>query len=287
MANMCRLLLIEPDPVGARLITKGFIDASLMDFQVAHVRRVDQALSIIDHGELDAVVFSTPVLDSEELEIARDLAVRLEDVPLVVVANGDDEASGVQALRCGAQDYITRGSVEYGTVVRSVVFALERQRRLAGSRPLQLLDEETGLYNEAGFQLVGERYLRLGERNGRSMFFSLLNVATPHPETNGRAAEGVASLLQDTFRSSDILGRLGKAEFAALGMAGVRNTDVHICARLDKNIARLDLQRLRDKDLTIRKAVFEFRPSDHPTLRNLIATARDAVGTPGVSDTQI
>jgi diguanylate cyclase (GGDEF)-like protein len=89
---------------------------------------------------------------------------------------------------------------------------------------LSLRDELTGLYNLRGFHLLGEQALRLAQRSRvpfSVLFIDLDNlkqINDLHGHSVGSACLAeTGTLLQATFRETDVLGRIGGDEFAVAG----------------------------------------------------------------------
>jgi diguanylate cyclase (GGDEF)-like protein/PAS domain S-box-containing protein len=119
----------------------------------------------------------------------------------------------------------------------------ERKRMEEELRSLSLRDELTGLYNRRGFMTLADRELKMADRLKRGIFIlyadvdglKVINDTLGHKEGD-RAIKEAAVVLQETFRNSDIVGRVGGDEFVIIpiGIAG-DNIDV-IKTRLQNNI---------------------------------------------------
>src|SRR5438132_6011309 len=99
----------------------------------------------------------------------------------------------------------------------------ERKRAEAALQSLSLVDELTGLYNRRGFLAVTEQHLAAIRRNKKVpvvLYADLdglkqINDSLGHHEGD-RALVKSAEIFKETFRSSDILGRIGGDEFVVL-----------------------------------------------------------------------
>ena len=119
----------------------------------------------------------------------------------------------------------------------------ERKRMEEDMRSLSLRDELTGLYNRRGFITLAAQELKMADRLKRGIFvlyadldgLKAINDTLGHKEGD-MAIKDAAVVLKETFRNSDIIGRIGGDEFVIIpiGVAG-DNIDV-ITARLQKNI---------------------------------------------------
>ncbi len=99
----------------------------------------------------------------------------------------------------------------------------ERKRAEAAIHTLSLADELTGLYNRRGFLAFSRQHLNSLHRTNKGVIvvyadldgLKTINDTFGHKEGD-RALMKTAELLKETFRTSDILGRLGGDEFTAL-----------------------------------------------------------------------
>jgi diguanylate cyclase (GGDEF)-like protein len=89
---------------------------------------------------------------------------------------------------------------------------------------LILRDDVTRLYNYRGFHMLAEHALRLAQRSSLPfsvLFVDLQNVSRVNAELGADAAAAylaqAGELLRNTFRESDIKGRIGRDEFAIAG----------------------------------------------------------------------
>jgi len=105
---------------------------------------------------------------------------------------------------------------------------------------LSLRDGLTNLYNRRGYYVLAEQALRLAKRSGDSFFVLFIDVddlkrtndALGH-EVGSELLRAVAGLLEDTFRETDVIGRIGGDEFVVVG-------------RVDPNSVENQVRRLED-----------------------------------------
>ncbi len=101
----------------------------------------------------------------------------------------------------------------------------ERKRLEEKLLAQSIIDELTGLYNRRGFLTLAQQQLNLAERAKKRivLFFmdldrmKWINDTLGH-QTGDAALVEVASALRQTFRKSDIIGRMGGDEFAVLAI---------------------------------------------------------------------
>jgi two-component system, cell cycle sensor histidine kinase and response regulator CckA len=136
---LIRVLLVEDDPTFV-----DFFSASLkatknsLDLTVA--RRLTTALSALADAQYDAVLLDLNLPDSEGLLTLRRVAASAPEIPIVVFTGLDDEGQSQEALRLGAQDWLTKESPEPEVVVRAIRYAVERKRLTTSLVRLQKLE---------------------------------------------------------------------------------------------------------------------------------------------------
>ncbi len=165
-------------------------------------------------------------------------------VPIVVLTGVDDDAAALEAVRRGAQDYLVKGSLDGKMLARVVRYAIERHRMQETLRNLSVIDDLTGLYNRRGFLTLAEQHLKLAQRAQRSLmllFADLDGLKTINDTFGHQQGDAVllrtARVLKESFRSSDIIARIGRDEFAILAIEVPTDIVLVLSARLQNHLA--------------------------------------------------
>ena len=122
-----KVLLVEDNPGDARLIREMLATAG-ENFQLEWVDRLDDGLARLDRRGVDVVLLDLGLPDSQGLDTFISASWHCPRVPFVVLTGLADEDVGVAAVRQGAQDYLIKGEVEAGLLLRAVRYAAERMR---------------------------------------------------------------------------------------------------------------------------------------------------------------
>ena len=184
------------------------------------------------------------VVNPEIIEAVRRLHRATPSIPLVVLADEARKDDAKQTLLEGAIDYILREYLDTATLSRIFRGALERNT-LEGLADL-LRDETTGLYSRDGLMTIGCSTMdRIRRNNGTLALFCIRiqSLNEMRSEMGSGAADAVlqalASTLGDCFRRSDILARIGDAQFAAVAVDSTDAGAGILRQRLERRLTQL------------------------------------------------
>lgn len=148
-----------------------------------------------------------------------------------------------------------------------------------------LTDELTGLYNRRGLNVLGDQQLKV-VRRGRTAASVLLVAMQDMRDINERyghdagdnALRDLASVLRETFRESDLVGRIGGGEFAVLATTPDPSEAI---VRLSANIAAHNAAAARAWQLSIKVGAITHYPKDVTRIPELLDAAGKALHTAG------
>ena len=170
-----------------------------------------------------------------------------------------------------------------GEVARLAFFGADITRRREMEKELEamaLTDQLTGLYNRRGFFTLATRELKRAQRSTNRMllFFADLdglkeiNDQFGHEEGD-RVLMAAAKILTQTFRTSDIISRIGGDEFAILIIDADEALMEKLLLRLYRLINNLNARRAHKSKLAISIGHAVYDPVKSATLDELISLA--------------
>ena len=265
-AWMLRLVLNEIDQSAYRLTNAATLE--------------DAILMIRDENQvIDVILLDISLPDSQGYETFRRLQSFATEIPIIVLASSDDHRIGLKAVREGAQDFIVKGEIDVAHILRSIDYAIERHRNILELKRLSFLDELTGLLNRRGFLNMAEHHLKIADRTTREMllFFADMDGLKQINDTFGHhygdhALRAIASILETTFRSSDLIARLGGDEFTILAIDAPTQNAEQIIDRLQNNI-NLYNANSQTYQLSLSVGVARFHPNEEIDLDKMLAKA--------------
>ncbi len=123
-----KVLLVEDNPADARLVGEMLAEAGETAFCLSHVERLDRALESLAEDRFDVILLDLSLPDGYGLDTVVQIAAAAPSLPIVVMSGSSDEDLAVRAVQEGAQDYLIKGRVDGGLLVRSIRYATERKR---------------------------------------------------------------------------------------------------------------------------------------------------------------
>lgn len=212
---------MEDNPGDARLVRIALSDRSDPRFEVTHAETLAAALPIALRGGCDAALLDLSLPDSAGFAGLRDLALAVPQTPILILSGLDDEATAVQAMRHGAQDYLVKGPSP--GLARVIRMAIERKAFESGLAERANFDQLTGLVNRTLFRDRLAHALARARRRGErvALLFIDLDGFKPINDTLGHAAgDEVLRLAAGRFRAavreSETVARIGGDEFTIL-----------------------------------------------------------------------
>lgn len=156
----------------------------------------------------------------------------------------------------------------------------ERKRAEAAIQTLSLADELTGLYNRRGFLAFSRQYLNSLQRSNQGVAvvyadldgLKMINDSFGHKEGD-RALMKTAELLKETFRSSDVLGRLGGDEFTVLAAVEAEGGVQKLLSRLQQQFDDYNALKMVPYKLSISIGVAEGEADGIQSMEDLMSRA--------------
>ncbi len=123
-----KVLLIEDNPDDAHLVKKLLKDVNGSAYEIKVAERLSTGLELLTQGGIDCLLLDENLPDSRGLDTCVKAHNHAPQIPIVVLADLEDELTASMVVRGGAQDYLPKGSLESNLLNRSLRFSIERQK---------------------------------------------------------------------------------------------------------------------------------------------------------------
>jgi DNA-binding response OmpR family regulator len=134
MSEGLRILIVEDNPADADFIREMLSQAGQLQFHVESAQRLSGALARLEQKDIDLVLLDLGLPDSQGLPTFQALRKAAPGIPVIVLSGNNDQELAIAAVRDGAQDYLVKGQIGGGLLVRAIQYALERERLISELR---------------------------------------------------------------------------------------------------------------------------------------------------------
>lgn len=194
---------------------------------VERVDGMEACLTRLEAGGIDVLLLA---LDGRPDAFAA-VGSHRSDLPVVVIAEPDDQERAEAAVRAGAEDRITRGELPDSMVPRLLRHAVERHHLRRELRALEIADDITGLPNLRGFAPIAEHHMRMADRTGGPVVFVFVRVS------DAADVVEVAQVLRRAVRDADVPAHVAEDTFCVLLTGNARGAEAAVLSRLIEAIA--------------------------------------------------
>lgn len=228
------------------------------------------ALARLSDGGIDVVYASLHLSDASGADVITSLRERAPDVPVIV--GGDRDVEPSEGFGAGASDVLPPGAAP-DLVGRAIRYAATLRSMEAGLRRLQTFDEQTGLLNARGFELLANHHLKLSDRSKHPVSIVFIRVdeadATPGDRAIAEAAEEISSAV----RVSDVVARMGTGAFCVLLAGAATGTEPIVLERIIEAVATHNANAGRREGPRLWIGAATYDPERSIPLEELIAEA--------------
>ncbi len=126
--NTIKVLLIEDNPGDVLLLQELFKEVTTVVVELMPVERLYEAVNYLTNEIFDVILLDLSLPDSQGLETFVIAHNQAKATPIIVLTGINDETLATSAMQQGAQDYLVKGQVTGDLLVRSMRYAIERQR---------------------------------------------------------------------------------------------------------------------------------------------------------------
>lgn len=126
--EIIKVLLVEDNPGDILLLQEFLQDVTPTLVELKPVEQLDEALNYLVQENFDVMLLDLSLPDSQGLETFIRAHHQVKSIPIIVLTGMADENLALRAMQEGAQDYLIKGQVTGDLLVRSMRYAIERQR---------------------------------------------------------------------------------------------------------------------------------------------------------------
>ncbi|MCF8364013.1 MAG: hybrid sensor histidine kinase/response regulator [Prolixibacteraceae bacterium] len=139
------ILLVEDNPGDAMLLEELLLDNKRFTYKMSVADTLQAAIKMVEENRYDIILLDLDLPDSNGLDALQAINNKTNNTPILVITGLDDDKTGNEAIKMGAQSYIVKGLFNSRLITDSIIHALERNNNLIKIRKAE---EELNRYNK-------------------------------------------------------------------------------------------------------------------------------------------
>ena len=219
------ILLIENNKKDIQTITEFINKSDRINANIQTVDSIKKAKTIIFYQKIDIMLIDLNIEEVKFEELFERFSKESLSIPYIVITDERDEDMGIEAVQKGAQDYLVRSELSERILRRTIIYSIERHEILQSLYKTTIVDELTGLYNRRGLHTLGNQQVELAKRHNDDIFIFYLDLDgmkeindTLGHDYGDKALLTSSKIMHRTFRTTDILSRIGGDEFVVVAV---------------------------------------------------------------------
>jgi diguanylate cyclase (GGDEF)-like protein len=240
-AKKLRVLMAEGSPTGTVQTLREIFPEPENALELTVVSTVATLLSTIMIADPEVILLDLSLSLRDPYDAVRLVHRSAPGVPVIVIADSADKEQAAQSLTEGAMDYLLKDFIDPRNLDRALRAALERNT-FEGLADL-LRDPLTGLYTRDGLLTMGRRCQQEAHRTGGTMVLLCVLVenlgelrAEFGPGDVDSTLSDIAKILAGCCRRTDLVARIGEAQFAMLAIDAIAPTASVLRLRVEKHL---------------------------------------------------
>lgn len=125
-----KVLIIEDNEEHAELIYRILSKAENIYFDTERAGLMSSGVDLLGKKNFDVILSDLGLPDSKGIETFETFHSLYPDIPVIVLTGLDNENTALGAVQNGAQDYLVKGRIDTRQLIRSIQYAIERQKLL-------------------------------------------------------------------------------------------------------------------------------------------------------------
>ncbi len=121
-----RILIVEDNTLDVLMAAEMLRQIENFAYDLTSAGTLAEALHALSSKNFDVILLDLDLPDSKGINTFRTISTQSSRIPIIVLAQELNEATAIEALRFGAQNYHVRSEIDGADIVKSIIYAIER-----------------------------------------------------------------------------------------------------------------------------------------------------------------
>lgn len=218
-----KIIVVDDSPEDAEILSDLLHALPDQKYDIDLVDNAAAALRLLRQQSFDCVFIDINMPGHDGLWILSELQLETISTPIIMMTGHGDEKTAVQAMKLGAQDYLSKNDLSSDSLHKTVRYAIAQKKKEMDFLSRATRDPMTGIAARYAFKDAVQQAIARAERSDHSLAvlfidldkFKEINDNFGH-ETGDKVLIEACQRMGDVLRQSDTLGRFGGDEFVVL-----------------------------------------------------------------------
>lgn len=150
------ILLIEDNPSDRRIIEEYLKKSEKLNYNLESCIKLREGLNLIEIKKFDVLLLDLSLPDSDKENTLKNLKEISKKTPIIVLTGFNNNNFALEALKKGAEDYISKNDLNSPTITRAILYAIERHKIKNVKEKISVQIEDLDEYDKKILNLIQE-----------------------------------------------------------------------------------------------------------------------------------
>ena len=202
------ILTIEDNPSDLYMLEHKLKTSSLEIGTLYSADSIKQACEMLEAHAIDLVLLDLTLSDSFGINSFIQLKPFVQNIPVIILTGLSDTSLALEAIKEGAQDYLTKGEYNENLLSRSIQYSVERMRNLEKLREsIERFNMVVKATNDAiwDWDLISNEVFLVGDAYQQLFGYDIVNAISPqdfwesiiHPDDRRRVIDKLRGIISE------------------------------------------------------------------------------------------
>ncbi len=169
--HFIKILLISNDSAEVQNIKKILKKSDHLKFKLVNVAGIENVIPFPKRKNFDVIFLELNLSEGQDHNAYLTFKKQVKGIPIIIITNEKSIKLGIEAVKDGAQDFLTKGQIDDNLLIKTILCTLERHKILKNLlfKIQDIMSSEIRLINIIENNADG---IVIIDKNGKTRFFS-------------------------------------------------------------------------------------------------------------------
>jgi PAS domain S-box-containing protein len=162
--EIVKILLVEDSAAGIEWVRACLSNSNYFSVELEIAKSLAETDYLLNSTKFQVIIIDLSLDACQGIEAFEEVYKKTHDIPVIVLAEQEDESLGIEAVKEGAQDFLIKSEVEANELKRSIKYSIERHKLMQtlSAKAKELEEKTSDLQNEKQKLALANKIARIG-----------------------------------------------------------------------------------------------------------------------------